>query len=202
MSLPISVYIAVSILLELLLLVLIIKLRYKKFTSRDFVLFYRRGLLRTKGYGGAYFLLPLIDQIIVLPTSVQRVNFEMTQQIIFKPKFRKSSYDKKIDNIIIKGFLLYKVKEPQEFYNYSRLADSFQSKDAKEEGNRLIKITNEDLYDVIVGYLKRIVLEEPLDDLYTNRSNLLKKLQDHIQPNMNNHSMELVDMKILDIVLD
>ncbi|MCY3412818.1 MAG: hypothetical protein INQ03_14365 [Candidatus Heimdallarchaeota archaeon] len=103
---PDGAKIAISIFLVFLMIVAIIKSRYKKYTNRDFVLAFRKGKIRTEGYGGAYFILPFIDELIVLSTTVQNLIVDAGEVIT-----------KENQDVRVNGFVVWRIESPREAYS-------------------------------------------------------------------------------------
>lgn len=77
------IVIAVVILSAILLLFFIFYAsRFKKFKPNEYVIWLRRGKVKKSGTGGSAFVLPLIDEIIVIPTVVQQTLLEAKEQVV------------------------------------------------------------------------------------------------------------------------
>ncbi|MCY3412821.1 MAG: hypothetical protein INQ03_14380 [Candidatus Heimdallarchaeota archaeon] len=105
-QIPTGAKIASVFFLVLIMLVAIIKSRYKKYTNRDFVLAFRNGKIRSEGYGGGYFVLPFIDELIVLSTTVQNLEVDAGEVIT-----------KENQDVRVNGFVVWRIESPREAYS-------------------------------------------------------------------------------------
>jgi len=153
----------------------IVSRRYRHFTGRDHVMIFRNGQLHRKQIGGGYFLLPLIDELVVLPVVDQLMEFSVRQQIVFKPEFTVEEPNIKIDMVKISGFLVYKIEDFERFY-----ANGCTVFGVSVSGDDLMISTSKVMKDIVEGHLMRQVLEQPIDQLYTNRSQLMSQLYDSL----------------------
>jgi uncharacterized membrane protein YqiK len=60
--------------------------RYRKFTTKHYVIHFRNGKVKSVGAGGRLFLLPVFDEYATLPATVQREEFTVA-----KSEFRSST---------------------------------------------------------------------------------------------------------------
>lgn len=80
--------------------------RYRKFQINQFVIHLRNGKLQRAGIGGSVFLLPLIDEIIVIPSIIIHTPLTTLVQVF--------SEGHKL--LKIKGELLWQVNTPEKAY--------------------------------------------------------------------------------------
>ena len=80
--------------------------RYRKFKIDQFVIHLRHGKLKHVGLGGSLWLLPLIDEYIIIPRSMNQTELKIKIPIPLREHKR-----------IIKGNLIWKVIDPQKCYN-------------------------------------------------------------------------------------
>ncbi|MCK5159688.1 MAG: hypothetical protein KAR08_11050, partial [Candidatus Heimdallarchaeota archaeon] len=57
--------------LALLFLIFLIS-RYRKFKTNEYVIRFRNGKIKSAGKGGRCILMPIIDEIVVIPTTTQQ----------------------------------------------------------------------------------------------------------------------------------
>ncbi|MCY3415142.1 MAG: hypothetical protein INQ03_26050 [Candidatus Heimdallarchaeota archaeon] len=79
MDIPVGLKIVFIQLIVLIIMILIMKSRYRTFSSNQLVKAYRNGKLRSTGLGGGYFLLPFIDTLYMIDRSMQYMKFVMKQ---------------------------------------------------------------------------------------------------------------------------
>ncbi|MFX0114413.1 MAG: hypothetical protein ACFFB3_07685 [Candidatus Hodarchaeota archaeon] len=138
---PITISIFAMTLIIILTLIFYIT-RYRKFTINQYVLHFRNGKLKKAGMGGRIFLLPVFDEIVTLPSIVQRNEF-----IIAKEEFRSSKFENSKGFIFIRGRIdrthfgkSWILKHSSVYYLVKE--DEIYKKEIKKE---LIKIARENL---------------------------------------------------------
>lgn len=97
---PLSIIILTSGLV-FILMIAIIRSRYRKFTTNYYVIHFRRGKVKSAGLGGAFFLLPIIDEFVVIPTTAQKVDIDAERVI-----------SKENQEVLVRGFLVWRVVDP------------------------------------------------------------------------------------------
>ncbi len=81
--------------------------RYRKFRTNQFVIHLRNGKVKHAALGGSLWLLPLIDEYIVIPTTSIQTNLEAHEQVV----------SKEYQSISITGMLIWKVIDPEKAYS-------------------------------------------------------------------------------------
>jgi flotillin len=81
--------------------------RYRKFKTNQFVIHLRRGKVRSAGLGGSLWLLPLLDEYIVIPTTSIQTILEAHEQVV----------SMEYQNISIVGMLIWKVVDPEKAFS-------------------------------------------------------------------------------------
>ena len=97
----------VTIGIIIFLFVIFLAARYRKFKTNQFVIHLRNGKVKHAGLGGSLFLLPLIDEYIVIPTTSIQTVVEAHEQVV--------SYE--YQNIEIEGLLIWKVIDPEKAFS-------------------------------------------------------------------------------------
>ncbi|GAB4329739.1 MAG: hypothetical protein Kow0069_37270 [Promethearchaeota archaeon] len=80
--------------------------RYRKFRTNEFVIHLRGGRVKSAGLGGRVILLPLIDEIVVIPTTTRQTLLQMSEHML----------SREFQDISIEGYLFWKVVDPQVAY--------------------------------------------------------------------------------------
>jgi flotillin len=80
--------------------------RYKKFRTNEFVIHLRNGKVRTAGLGGKLFKLPLIDDVVVIPTTTQQTSLEAKQNLV----------SRELQDISLEAYLYWRVLKPDVAY--------------------------------------------------------------------------------------
>ena len=78
------------------LFIIFLAARYRKFKTNQFVIHLRNGKVKSAGLGGSLWLLPLIDEYIVIPTTSIQTLVEAHEQVV----------SKEYQNIEIEGLLI------------------------------------------------------------------------------------------------
>ena len=104
---PWFVVLGVTIGIIIFLFVIFLAARYRKFKTNQFVIHLRNGKVKHAGLGGSLFLLPLIDEYIVIPTTSIQTLVEAHEQVV----------SKEYQNIEIEGLLIWKVVDPEKAFS-------------------------------------------------------------------------------------
>ncbi len=104
---PWFVGLGVTIGIIIFLFVIFIAARYRKFKTNQFVIHLRNGKVKHAGLGGSLFLLPLIDEYIVIPTTSIQTVVEAHEQVV----------SNEYQNIEIEGLLIWKVIDPEKAFS-------------------------------------------------------------------------------------
>ena len=104
---PWFVGLGVTIGIIIFLFVIFLAARYRKFKTNQFVIHLRNGKVKHAGLGGSLFLLPLIDEYIVIPTTSIQTLVEAHEQVV----------SKEYQNIEIEGLLIWKVVDPEKAFS-------------------------------------------------------------------------------------
>ena len=91
----------------LFLFIVFMATRYRKFKTNQFVIHLRNGKVRTAGLGGSLWLLPLIDEYIVIPTTSIQTILEAHDQVV----------SMEYQNIEVVGMLIWKVVDPERAFS-------------------------------------------------------------------------------------
>ena len=89
------------------LFIIFMAARYRKFKTNQFVIHLRNGKVKSAGLGGSIWLLPLIDEYIVIPTTSIQTILEAHDQVV----------SKEYQNIEFVGMIIWKVIDPEKAYS-------------------------------------------------------------------------------------
>jgi len=104
---PWFVGLGVTVGIIIFLFVIFLAARYRKFKTNQFVIHLRNGKVKHAGLGGSLFLLPLIDEYIVIPTTSIQTVVAAHEQVV----------SKEYQNIEIEGLLIWKVVDPEKAFS-------------------------------------------------------------------------------------
>ncbi|MFW9947305.1 MAG: SPFH domain-containing protein [Candidatus Odinarchaeota archaeon] len=89
------------------LFIIFLATRYRKFKTNQFVIHLRNGKVKSAGLGGNIWLLPLIDEYIVIPTTSIQTTLEAHEQVV----------SMEYQNISVVGMLIWKVIDPEKAFS-------------------------------------------------------------------------------------
>lgn len=108
--------------------------RYRKFKTNQFVIHLRNGKVKHAGLGGSLWLLPLIDEYIVIPTTSIQTTLEAHEQVV----------SMEYQNISIVGMLIWKVIDPEKAFSaisWNPRDDNYVEKILKNAAEAIIRTT-------------------------------------------------------------
>ncbi|MFX1276451.1 MAG: SPFH domain-containing protein [Promethearchaeota archaeon] len=124
----------VAIVIVVLLFIIFMATRYRKFKTNQFVIHLRNGKVKHAGLGGSLWLLPLIDEYLVIPTTSIQTILEAHEQVV----------SKEYQNISITGMLIWKVIDPEKAFSavsWSTNNDNYVEKILKNAAEAIIRTT-------------------------------------------------------------
>ncbi len=104
---PVGVGVTVTIVIIAFLFIIFLAARYRKFKTNQFVIHLRNGKVKSAGLGGRIWLLPLIDEYIVIPTTSIQTKIEAHDQVV----------SNEYQNLEIVGLLIWKVIDPEKAFS-------------------------------------------------------------------------------------
>lgn len=131
---PWFIGLGVTIGIVIFLFVIFLAARYRKFKTNQFVIHLRNGKVKHAGLGGSLFLLPLIDEYIVIPTTSIQTLVEAHEQVV----------SKEYQNIEIEGLLIWKVVDPEKAFSavsWNLRDDNYVEKILKGAAEAIIRTT-------------------------------------------------------------
>ena len=144
---------AIELFAMAILLILIIKMGYKKFKTDVYVIHFRRGRIKYVGLGGSFFLIPFLDNYVAISSRLVKTTLKLDDAKLGDGKTVK-----------IDSFLIWQVKDPKKYY-YKLLGGSpkFINKDPlpivkkhMEEVLRKTLLTAN--YEEILRYQRRFIM--------------------------------------------
>ena len=89
------------------LFIIFMAARYRKFKTNQFVIHLRNGKVKSAGLGGSLWLLPLIDEYVVIPTTSIQTILEAHDQVV----------SQEYQNIEFVGMIIWKVVDPEKAFS-------------------------------------------------------------------------------------
>jgi regulator of protease activity HflC (stomatin/prohibitin superfamily) len=102
-----AVGITVTCAILVFLFIIFMAARYRKFKTNQFVIHLRNGKVKSAGLGGSLWLLPLIDEYIVIPTTSIQTILEAHDQVV----------SQEYQNIEFVGMIIWKVVDPEKAFS-------------------------------------------------------------------------------------
>jgi len=97
----IGIIVAGVCVLGLLFIIFLIS-RYRKFKTNQYVIRFRNGKVLSAGKGGRVFLMPIIDEIVVIPTTTQQTFLEAKEKVV----------SREFQDVAVGAFVFWKVIHP------------------------------------------------------------------------------------------
>ncbi|MHA1671615.1 MAG: SPFH domain-containing protein [Promethearchaeota archaeon] len=117
-----------------LMIIIFMVTRYRKFKTNQFVIHLRNGKVKHAGLGGSVWLLPLIDEYIVIPTTSIQTILEAHEQVV----------SMEYQNISVVGMLIWKVIDPEKAFSaisWLQRDENYVEKILKNAAEAIIRTT-------------------------------------------------------------
>ncbi len=149
----------ISGIIILFLFIVFMATRYRKFKTNQFVIHLRNGKVKHAGLGGSLWLLPLIDEYIVIPTTSIQTILEAHDQVV----------SKEYQNIEVVGMLIWKVIDPEKAFSavswYQR-DENYVEKILKGAAEAIIRTTCANMPLELIIRERREIIEHVAKDLH------------------------------------
>ncbi|MHA1378310.1 MAG: SPFH domain-containing protein [Candidatus Helarchaeota archaeon] len=125
--------IVVTIIIVFLFIIFMVS-RYRKFKTNQYVIHLRNGKVKSAGLGGNIWLLPLIDDYIIIPTTSIQTNLEAHEQVL----------SKEYQRISITGMLIWKVVNAEKAFSavsWDSRSEHYVEKILKNAAEAIIRTT-------------------------------------------------------------
>ncbi len=133
--------------------------RYRKFKTNQFVIHLRNGKVKHAGLGGSIWLLPLIDEYIVIPTTSIQTILEAHDQVV----------SMEYQNIEVVGMLIWKVVDPENAFSavsWLPRDDNYVEKILKGAAEAIIRTTCANMPLELIIRERREIIEHVSKDLH------------------------------------
>jgi regulator of protease activity HflC (stomatin/prohibitin superfamily) len=170
---PIIIGIIVTACIILFLFIIFLAARYRKFKTNQFVIHLRNGKVKSAGLGGSLWLLPLIDEYIVIPTTSIQTVVEAHEQVV----------SKEYQNIEIEGLLIWKVIDPEKAFSavsWNVREDNYVEKILKGATEAIIRTTCANMpLEKIIRERREIIdhIEKDLHELTADWGIIIESLE-------------------------
>ncbi|NHJ41094.1 MAG: hypothetical protein FK731_13770 [Asgard group archaeon] len=86
-----------------LLFLIFLITRYRKFKTNEYVIRFRNGRVKSAGKGGRCFLMPIIDEVVIIPTTTQQTFLEASERVV----------SREFQDVSVSAFVFWKVIKPE-----------------------------------------------------------------------------------------
>jgi regulator of protease activity HflC (stomatin/prohibitin superfamily) len=131
---PWIIWLVVIVIIIAFLFLIFMATRYRKFKTNQFVIHLRNGKVKSAGLGGSIWLLPLVDEYLVIPTTSIQTTLEAHEQVV----------SMEYQNISIVGMLIWKVIDPEKAFSavsWNTKDENYVEKILKNAAEAIIRTT-------------------------------------------------------------
>ena len=154
-----AVGIAVTCVIIGFLFIIFMAARYRKFKTNQFVIHLRNGKVKSAGLGGSIWLLPLIDEYIVIPTTSIQTILEAHDQVV----------SMEYQNIEFVGMVIWKVIDPEKAFSavsWNLRDENYVEKILKGAAEAVIRTICANMPLELIIRERREIIDHVLKDLH------------------------------------
>lgn len=141
------------------LFIIFMAARYRKFKTNQFVIHLRNGKVKSAGLGGSLWLLPLIDEYVVIPTTSIQTILEAHDQVV----------SKEYQNIEFVGMVIWKVIDPEKAFSavsWNLRNENYVEKILKGAAEAVIRTICANMPLELIIRERREIIDHVLKDLH------------------------------------
>jgi regulator of protease activity HflC (stomatin/prohibitin superfamily) len=175
------IIIPIAFVLALILFFVALTTRYRKFRPNEYVIWLRNGKVKKASTGGSGFLWPLLDEIIIIPVTVQQTLLEAKERVV----------SHEYQDLSITAFIYWRVINPE-------VAFSKVSWDASQQDyvEKVIKNAAESI-------IRTTCANMPIEQIIRERQEIIKVITSELHSLMadwgiTTESVEIRDVEVLD----
>ncbi len=162
--------------LGLLVIVFFIS-RYRKFKTNEYVIRFRNGKVKSAGKGGKCVLMPIIDEIIVIPTTTQQTFLEAKEKVL----------SREFQDVSVNAFVFWKVMKPEIAFT----AVSWNERDA-DYIETIIKNAAESI-------IRTTCANMPLEHIIRERSEIISAVSKELHDLLADMGIVVISVEIRDV---
>lgn len=155
--------------------------RYKKFRPNEYVIWLRNGKVRKARQGGAGIIMPLIDEIVVVPVTVQQTWLEARERVV----------SREYQDLSVTAFIYWRVVNPEVAFqkvSWDASANDYVEKVIKNAAESIIRTTCANM---------------PVEQIIRERQEIIKVITSELHSLMadwgiTTESVEIRDVEVLD----
>ncbi|MFW9853585.1 MAG: SPFH domain-containing protein [Candidatus Thorarchaeota archaeon] len=164
-----------------LLFVLFYLSRYRKYKTNEYVIHFRAGKVKRAGTGGTVILWPVIDEVVVIPTTVQQTLLEAREKVV--------SYE--YQDVAITAFVYWRVTNPEVSFSkvsWNPVRSDYVEKAIKNATEAIIRTTCANM---------------PIEQIIRNRAEIIKQVTSELHNlagdwGITVESVEIRDVEVVD----
>ena len=175
------ILVPVVLVIILVLIIILYTSRYRKFKPNEYVIWLRNGKIRKAEKGGAGFLYPLIDSIVIIPVTVQQTLLEARERVV----------SHEYQDLSITAFIYWRVVNPE--IAFSKVSWNGTQQDYVE---KVIKNAAESI-------IRTTCANMPIEQIIRERQEIIKVITSELHSLMadwgiTTESVEIRDVEVLD----
>ncbi|MFW9930438.1 MAG: SPFH domain-containing protein [Candidatus Thorarchaeota archaeon] len=164
-----------------ILLAIFYATRFKKFKPNEYVIWLRRGKVKRSGTGGSGVVLPLLDELIVIPTVVQQTLLEAKERVV----------SREYQDLSITAYVYWRVANPE--LAFSKVSWVYNAPDYVE---KVIKNAAESIIRTTCANME-------IEKVIRERAEIIKVISSELHTLMADwgiitESVEIRDVEVLD----
>jgi len=145
--------------------------RYRIFETNVYVIHFRRGRVKRAGLGGSYFLAPIFDRLVTIPTTAQKVDITAERVI-----------SRENQEVVISGFVVWSVADPARVFSNVRW----------EQINTLIR-------DICESVIRTTAANMPLIDILREREKIIKAITMELEKIVGDWGIKIITVEIKEV---
>jgi regulator of protease activity HflC (stomatin/prohibitin superfamily) len=165
----------------IVLLALFMASRYVKFTTNQYVIHFRNGKILSQGRGGKIIKMPLVDEIVVIPTTTRKTILDSNEKIL----------SREYQDMGISAILYWRVSEPAVAFNavvWDPRSEDYVERVLSTATGAIIRTTCASL---------------PVETILCDRTEIIKMISDQLLNLTKDwgiiiESLEIVEARVLD----
>jgi regulator of protease activity HflC (stomatin/prohibitin superfamily) len=174
-------FVFVGVFILILMFILFFVSRYRKYKTNEYVIHFRRGKVKRAGTGGTVILLPILDEVVVIPTTVQQTLLEAKERVV----------SHEYQDVAITAFVYWRVTNPE--ISFSKVSWNPQRSDYVEKA---IKNATE-------AIIRTTCANMPIEQIIRNRVEIIKFVTTELHHlagdwGITVESIEIRDVEVLD----
>jgi regulator of protease activity HflC (stomatin/prohibitin superfamily) len=168
--------IVIAMVVIMLMQIVVIYTRLRKFTPNDYVIWIRSGKVKKTSIGGSGLLLPMIDEVIALPLMIQETAMEIN--IYDYQNFR--------DTLIVTTKINWRIEEPEIYY-------------AKIYSNKQEKEKNELIRNLFASAIREILATKNYETIMRRKRELIKEMKEEMNEKMDEYGIIIEALELEEI---